>query len=286
MSQARSKGSARATAVRVAIYVFLGLVCVAQILPFYLKLVSSFHPTSFIPRYDRIYLLPQGFSLNNYIEAWRRANLLRGLMNSLIHSVGLVVLTLIIAFVFGYVLGKIKFRGNRVVFILILSTLMVPGEVLMIPNFLLVQRLGWYDTLAAIILPGLVNAFGIFLFRNFMNTIPDSVLESAELDGAGEIVKIFRIVMPMSVPVIITFIILTFTATWNEYVWPMTVLQNPINHTLQLRMYKFYPQFSANPYADGYIQSAGVILISIPIIALFLTNQRYFLQSVNVSGIK
>jgi multiple sugar transport system permease protein len=267
------------------IYAFLIFVCFWQIFPFYLKVVSSFTGRDFIPQYGTVYFFPPQFSPSNYIEAWVKGELGRGLLNSVIHTVSVVTLTLIIAFIFGYVLGKIKFRGRRVIFIMILATIMVPGEVLMIPNFLLVQRIGWYNNLAGIIFPGLVNIFGIYLFRQFMNTIPDSLLESADMDGANELTKIFRIVLPMCTPVIMTYIILTFTATWNEYLWPMIVLSTPANRTLQLRMNQFYPRYP-NTHADQYVRSAGMILISLPIIILYLTQQKHFMQSINISGIK
>jgi multiple sugar transport system permease protein len=260
------------------------LVSFMQTFPFYLKLVDSLHSIDFIPEYNTLYWLPQQFSPENYPTAFERGDLLTGLINSLIHTISFTLLSLTIALIVGYVLGKMDFKGKKIVTIMLLSTMMIPGEVLMIPNFLLVQQLGWTNRLSGIIFPGIVNIFGIFLIRQYMNTIPNAVLESADMDGANEFVKIFKIVMPMSKPVIVTYVILTFTATWNEYLWPLIVIKNPRYFTLQLKMYQFYPQFGGA--ADGFIRSAGMIMITIPIIVMYIFFQKYFLASSNVAGIK
>ncbi len=181
-------------------------------------------------------------------------------------------------------LAKKDFKGKKIVTILLLSTMMVPGEINMIPNYLLVQYLGWTDSLLAVILPGIINIFGIFLIRQYMNTIPDSVLESADIDGASELKKIFKIVLPMSMPIIVTYIILTFTATWNEYLWPLITIKDPAFFTLQLKLYQFYPQFGGA--ADGFVRSAGMILITVPIVIVYIIFQRHFIENSNIAGIK
>lgn len=255
-----------------------------QTFPFYLKFVDSLHNIEFIPEYNVLYWLPQQFSPYNYVLAFIRGDLLNGLINSIIHTVAFTTISLTIALITGYVLGKMQFKGKKFVTILLLSTMMIPGEVMMIPNFLLVQQLGWTNNLLGIILPGIVNVFGIFLIKQYMNNIPDAVLESADIDGANEITKIFRVVLPMSKPVVITYAILTFTATWNDYLWPMIVIKDPKFFTLQLKMYQFYPQFGGA--ADGFVRSAGMIMITIPIIIMYMLFQKYFLASSNVAGIK
>lgn len=270
--------------ITIIIIIILSLVAFMQTFPFYLKLVDSLHHIDFIPEYNVLYWLPQRFHPANYILAFERGDLLVGLINSLIHTISFTLISLVIALITGYVLGKMEFRGKKVVTILLLSTMMIPGEVMMIPNFLLVQQLGWTNNLLGIILPGIVNVFGIFLIKQYMNNIPNAVLESAEIDGANELTKIFKVVLPMSKPVVITYIILTFTSTWNDYLWPMIVIKDPKFFTLQLKMYQFYPQFGGA--ADGFVRSAGMIMITIPIIIMYIVFQKYFLASSNVAGIK
>lgn len=270
--------------IQVILWSILLLFAFLQTFPFYLKFVDSLHDINFIPEYNTLYLWPKILSLDNYGLAIERGGLLTGLINSLIHTVGFTALSLIVCLVVGYVLAKKQFRGKKIVTLFLLSTMMVPGEINMIPNFLLVQNLGWTDTPLALILPGMVNIFGIFLIRQYMNTIPDAVLESAEMDGASELRKIFTIVLPMSKPIIITYIILTFTATWNDYLWPLITIKNPDFFTLQLKMYQFYPQFGGA--ADGFVRSAGMILITIPIIIVYIIFQKHFIQNSNTSGMK
>lgn len=275
---------------RIFAIVFLSILSLIQLFPFYLKLVDSFQSIELIPEYGRLYLWPVNaegklsFDFSNYLLAIEKGGLLKAFVNSMIHTVTFTFLSLVVAIVLGYVLGKMKFRGKRFITALLLSTYIVPGQILMVPNYLLVLRLGWNLSLLGIILPGIVNVFGVFLIKQYMSNIPDEVLESAEIDGCGEIKKIFKIVIPMSRPIIITYVILTFVGAWNEYLWPLILYQNPNLFTLQLTMYQFYPQFGG--YADGFVRSAGMILITIPIIIMYILAQKYFLEQANISGIK
>ncbi len=264
--------------------VFLSFIAFCQVFPFFLKLIDSLHHQSFIPEYGKLYFWPEMFSLENYSHAIRSGGLFTGLKNSLIHTISFTSISLVIALIFGYVLGKKNFKGKKLITVLLMGTMMIPGEVLMVPNYILVLKLGWDASLLGVILPGIVNVFGIFLVRQYMNSIPDAVLESAEIDGCNEVQKIFRVVLPMCLPIIITYSILTFTSTWNEYLWPSIVLKDPDLFTLQLKMFEFFPNFGG--YADGYIRSAGMILITIPIIIMYIFFQKYFLDQGNISGMK
>lgn len=265
--------------------VILSLIAFCQIFPFYLKIVDSLHSPDLIPDSDKLYLLPEGLTFENYLTAMRVSGFWKALANTLFVTVMFTGISLFIAIIMGYVLAKLKFRGKKVVSMLLLSTMMVPGEVLMIPNYILVMKMGLNYSIWGLILPGIVNVFGIFLVRQYMSNIPQSVLESADLDGAGELRKIFKIVVPMSKPVLITYVILTFVSTWNDYLWPMVMQASGSEvETLQLIMYKFYP--SLGNYADGFVRSAGMILITIPIIIMYIIFQRYFLEQNNIAGMK
>lgn len=263
---------------------FLSLIAFCQVFPFFIKIVDSLQSPDLIPEYGKLYLWPENLTFKNYQTAIQTGKLFTGLKNSLIHSISFTGISLIIAIIVGYVLGKKNFKGKKIVSIVFLATMMIPGEVLMIPNYLLVIKLGWNTSLLGIILPGIVNVFGIFLVKQYMSNIPNAVLESAEIDGCNEVTKLFRIVIPMSLPIIITYCIITFTNAWNEYLWPMIILKDPELFTLQLKMYEFYPNFGG--YADGFIRSAGMILITLPIILMYIIFQKYFLDQGNISGMK
>jgi len=276
---------ARETAFQVVAILILSFIALCQIFPFYLKIVDSLHSPDLIPDGDKLYLWPEGFHVGNYLTAMKVGGFWKALGNTLFHTVMFTAISLFIAIIMGYVLAKLQFKGKKVVSILLLSTMMVPGEVLMIPNYILVMKMGLNYSIWGLILPGIVNVFGIFLIKQYMSNIPASVLESANLDGCNEFQKIFRIVVPMSKPVIITYVILTFVSTWNEYLWPMIMQASGSQvETLQLIMYKFYP--SLGNYADGFVRSAGMILITVPIIVMYIVFQRYFLEQNNIAGMK
>ncbi len=263
----------------------LSVIAFCQLFPFWLKLVDSLQSPDLIPDSDKLYVWPVNGTFQNYLTALRVSGFWRALGNTLFHSVMFTAISLFLAIIVGYTLAKMRFKGKKLVSNLLLCTMMVPGEVLMIPNYILVMNMGLNYSIWGLILPGIVNVFGIFLIRQYMMSIPQSVLESAEMDGCGEFRKIFQIVVPMSKPVLITYVILTFVSTWNEYLWPMVMQSSGSTvETLQLIMYKFYP--ALGNYADGYVRSAGMILITLPIIVMYLIFQRYFLEQNNVGGLK
>lgn len=281
----KRKGINGSLSFKIFAYIFLSLIAFCQIFPFYLKLVDSWQSPETIPNSDVLYLWPEHFTLKNYISAVQVSEFWSALLNTIIHTVCFTCISLFIAIIVAYTLTKLEFKGKKIIANLLLATMMVPGEVLMIPNYIIALRLGINASIWGLILPGIVNVFGIFLLKQYMSTIPDSVLESAQMDGCNEFKKIFRIIVPMSKPVIITYVILTVVSTWNEYLWPMIMQSSgsPVK-TLQLIMYKFYPGLGS--YADGFVRSAGMILITIPIIIVYITFQKYFLKQNNIAGMK
>lgn len=281
----RKSQKASARTFQIITIVVLSFIAFCQIFPFYLKFVDSVQNPTTIPNADIMYLWPENFTLENYWTAMNVGGFWSALGYTLIHTVCFTGISLFIAIIVAYALAKLEFKGKKIVSNLLLATMMVPGEVLMIPNYIIALKLGINTSVFGLILPGIVNVFGIFLLKQYMMTIPNSVLESAEMDGCNEFKKIFRIMVPMSKPVIITYIILTVVSTWNEYLWPMIMQASGSQvATLQLIMYKFYPGLGS--YADGFVRSAGMILISIPIIVVYLIFQKYFLRQNNIAGMK
>lgn len=262
----------------------LTLFALLQIFPFYIQIVSSLQPLDFSPVSGKIYLWPTAFAFSNYIEAVKRTDLLRGIFNSLITASGFTLISGAMILITGYVLGKKRFKGRGVIKILLLMTMMVPGEMLMVTNYLLISKLGWINTFAALILPGIVNVTGIFLVMSFMNTVPDAVLESAVIDGAGELRRIFRIVLPLSLPVLTTYAIITFIAQWNEYLWPMVVTGNSDMFTVQLKLKEFNPYYQG--FADEFLKSAAYTLTIVPVIIVYIFCQKKLIGGMSISGLK
>ena len=199
----------------------LSAIAFCQVFPFYLKLVDSLHSPELIPDSEQLYLVPEDPTIDNYLTALEVSGFWEALANTAFHSIMFTAISLCIAIVVGYVLAKMEFRGKKFVSAILLATMMVQGEVLMIPNYILVMNMGLNYSIWGLILPGIVNIFGVFLIRQYMSNIPQSVLESSDLDGCNEFQKLFYIVVPMSKPILVTYIILTFVSTWNEYLWPM-----------------------------------------------------------------
>lgn len=205
------------------IIIFLSILSLAQIFPFYLQIVTSLQPTDFTPIDGKIYLWPVKICFENYKTAFIEGDLLVGLKNTLIVALGFIFLSGLIILIVGYVLAKKEFRGKKIISFILVLTMMVPGEMLMVTNFQLVSKLNWTSSYASLILPGIVNVTGIFLVKSFMDNVPNSVLEAAKLDGANELTIILKFVLPMVLPVMATYFILTFVAQWNDYLWPMLV---------------------------------------------------------------
>lgn len=262
----------------------LGLVALMQIFPFYLQLITSFQPLDFYPEPGKIYFWPRGLHWKNYIEAIERVELLQGVLNSVVVSGGFTLLSAATVLVVGYVLGKMRFRGRRIVMFALLVTMIVPGELLMVTNYQLVSELNWTNSYAGLILPGIVNITGIFLVMSFMNTIPDATLEAAEIDGISQAGKLVKIVLPMSAPVLATYIILTFVGQWNDYLWPMVIVNDRELFTVQLKLKEFNPYYEG--YADEVLKCAAFVVTIIPVLLVYICCQDKFVSGLSLSGLK
>lgn len=278
----RKKGGNLST---VVIIVFLSIVALMQMFPFFLQFVSSVQHMDFLPEAGKIYLWPEdGFHLENYLEAIERVGLLDGVVNSVIVATGFSLLSAVVILLVGYVMGKKQFHGKKLIHFAMLLTMVVPGELLMITNYKLVSDLGWTNSYAGMVLPGIVNITGIFLVVSFMNTVPDAVLESAEIDGANEAVKLFRIVLPLVMPVLATYFILTFVGQWNDYLWPMVVVQDSDLFTIQLKLKEFDTFYGS--YSDEILRNAAAIFTIVPVLVVYLTCQKQFVSGISVTGMK
>ena len=255
-----------------------------QLFPFWLQVVTSLQPLDMIPEDGKLYLLPVSVNFGNYLEAIEHVDLLRGVLNTLIVSVGYTLLSAVVILIVGYVLGKKDFSGKKVVKFCLLLTMMAPGELMMVTNYKLVSEMGLTNTYGGLILPGIVNVTGIFLVMSFMNTIPNAMLESADIDGASELTKLFRIVLPICMPVISTYFILTFVAQWNDYLWPMVITSDPNLFTIQLKLTEFSEYYGG--FGDTVLRSAALIITLVPVIIIYICCQKQFVEGLSVTGMK
>ena len=229
-----------------------------------------------------VHLWPREWVWQNYVEPWRQYPFARWLLNSVVIAVLSVVLTLAINLCAGYAFAKLRFPFRDVLFLLILSTLMVPVQVIMIPQFQIVIDLNLLNSTWGVVLPRLAEAFGLFMARQFFLNIPDELLEAARCDGAGHLRTFWSIVLPLSRPLIAVLIIFTFMWRWNEFVWPLIVLTDASSYTLPVGLQFLISQFSTN---FGPLLAMSFLSIR-PILVVFAVFQRYFVEGVARTGLK
>lgn len=271
---------------KVLIVLVLAAFAFLQVFPFYLEFVQSVQPIEgFTPIDGKVYFWPVSWNWANYGTAIQEGDLLAGLRNTLIVSSSFTLISAVIILVVGYVLSKKKFKGRNIVTIALLITMMVPGQMLMITNYQLVSALNWTSTFAALILPGIVNVSGIFLVKAFMDSVPNEVLEAARVDGAGEVRTLFQIVLPMCLPVLATYCIMTFIAEWNDYLWPMLVTGNEALYTIQLKLV-FFGEGGGGGWREVFLRSAALISTLLPVIVVYALCQKKLIGGLNISGIK
>ncbi len=227
-------------------------------------------------------LIPSAVQWENSPELLRRAPFARWFLNTLVVTVVVVAANLLLCSLAGYAFARIKFFGRDVVFILVLATLMIPFQVIMIPTFLIVRKLGLIDTLGALIVPNLAGAFGIFLLRQFFRSLPIELEEAARIDGASRLGVLFKIVLPLSGPVLATVAVITFLWTWNDFLWPLVTIYNPNNMTLQLGLTTFQGAHQTNTHL---LMAANVMSV-LPVLFLFFIAQRFFIRGIATSGLK
>lgn len=207
---------------------------------------------------------------------------LRWFVNSMLAAALHSLLVLVTASMAAYALARLRFRGRSLGFALIVGTLFIPPTSLIIPNFVIADRLGWLDTLAVVIVPGAASAFGVFFLRQFFLSIPAELEEAAVLDGANHWQVFTRVLLPLSKPALATLGVLSFLTNWNDFVWPIYVLFNPAHETLPAGLGTLQ-----NAATTNYpIMMAGAVVASVPVIALFIAAQRHVIQSVAHSGLK
>ncbi|MDR6691782.1 multiple sugar transport system permease protein [Microbacterium sp. 1154] len=226
---------------------------------------------------------PQQFTWENFGAWFGQLNFGQFFGNSIVVALFTVAGNLVFCSMVGYALAKMDFPGKKALFLVVMVTLMVPGVVTFVPLFVMVSSLGLVDSYAALILPFVTTPLGVFLMRQFMLGIPDPLLEAARIDGAGELRIFARIVMPLCGPPLATLGILTFLASWNNFLWPLVAAQTEAKYTLPVALSLYSTGQSATNYG---LLLAGSVLVIAPIILLFVFLQRYFIQGIASTGLK
>ncbi|MFT4011377.1 MAG: carbohydrate ABC transporter permease [Nocardioidaceae bacterium] len=244
--------------------------------------------TSFKTRGDATALPPQWIPPTVSTEGYTtlvsdaQAPVLRWLSNSLVVGVAHTLLVLLTASLAAYALARMNFRGKNVAFGLIVSTMFIPGFVFLMPNYLIVDAFDWLDTMWALIIPGAASAFGVFFLRQFFLSLPPELEEAAVLDGANRWQIYLKVVLPLSTAPLATLAVLSFLASWNDFLWPLYVLFNPQNLTLPAGLATL-----VGSYATDYpAMMAGAVLASVPVLIVYAVMQRYVIAGVARQGLK
>jgi multiple sugar transport system permease protein len=257
----------------------LGLAAVVG--PFAWAVISSFKAENEIRQQPPTFL-PDIFTTSNYTQLFHDMDVGPAFANSVIVAVITVAANLLFCSMVAYALAKLRFAGGRVVFGLILLQMMVPPIVLMIPQFVIVANAGLLNTIGGIVLPMLVTPVGVFLMRQFIAEIPDDLLQAARVDGAREFRVFFQIVLPLCRPALATLGLITFLASWNNFLWPAVVTSDQDSYTLPVAL-----AFFATGQAPRYgLLLAGAVIVITPVVLLFVALQRHFVQGIATTGLK
>lgn len=266
---------------RIVTYTILTLGALLMALPFYYMVVTSLKPMTEVAQ-PQVNLLVRRPTLLPYRELIDAGLVLRATWNSLITSSLLTGGSMLLCTLAGYAFAKHRFPGKDVLFLLLLATMMIPGTVLLVPSFLLYRDFGWLDTWLPLIVPGLAGAFGVFLARQFIEKIPESLIECAKLEGMSEWRIFGSIILPLSKPLLATLGILTFLGSWNSFLGPLIILLDERKYTLPLVVAMLQGRF---PGKDN-MQMAGAMVSILPVLILFFVFQRQIVQSLATSGLK
>lgn len=266
----------------VALHLALTAGLILMVGPFVWMILGSFKTTSELRQLPPTWI-PEDPTLANYRDLFDRLDFPRYFFNSTIVALAITAGNLLFCSMLGYALAKLDFPGKRVLFALMLGTLMVPAFVTFMPLFVLVSNMGMANTHAGLILPWVAGAFGAFLMRQFILGIPDELLDAARVDGAGEYTIFFRIVLPLCGPALATLGVLTFLTHWNSFLWPLVMASTEEMYTLPVALALFS---IGQQESNVALQMAGSVVVVLPVIVLFFAMQRYVIQGIATTGIK
>jgi len=261
----------------IMVWILIGI----SLFPLYVMIVGSLKPNF------ALYVIPPNMNpldvtTKNYEYIFTKLDVLQWYGNSLFISGMIALLTVFISASAGYAFAKKRFKGQNVWFVILLATMMLPRQVLLVPNFLVAKQLGLVDSLMGVVLTSLNLAFGVFLCKQFMSSLPNEMLEAARMDGCNDFSTFFRIVIPLSMPALGALAIFSFIAGWNDFLWQYIMLSSKVHRTMPMAI----AFLSQERVSDIGYQMAGAALCAIPMIAVFLIFQKYFIKGITVGAVK
>lgn len=262
-------------------YAALAVSALIFVYPFYWMIMASVAPENEI---GNLTLAPTSINFGSYTQMFDKIPIGGTFVNSLIVALSITAGVLVFGSMIGYALSKMTFKGRNLIFYIIIFTMTLPFQITLIPQYIIMVKFGWIDTYWALIVPYLVNALSIIMFRQYFKSIPDSLIDAARLDGCNELQIIFRILWPNSMPAIITIGIITFMASWNEVLWPLIVIRDESLMTMP----QLVTLFAVGGRAEAQlgVKLASAVMLALPIVVAYLFFQKYFIQSMASTGIK
>ena len=265
------------------LYLFLGLMALIVLFPFYWMLISSVKE---LTEYNLAVptLFPQQFDFANYLEAFETANLGTLFMNTVYVGIVSTLLSLVITVLSAFAFARLEFKGKNTLFAMLLATMMIPGELFTITNYVTVTKFGWIDSYTVLIIPFLVSVFYIFLLRQNFMQIPNELYLAAKVDGTTDLKYLWKVMIPLALPTLISITILKMMGAWNSYVWPRLVTTSEDMRLITNGLRDAFTD--ATGMADYPVQMAAVTIVSIPLFLVFIFLRKYIMKGVSRSGIK
>jgi len=279
----------------ILLYVFLGVTALSMLIPFIWMVFTSFKPQTEIFKMPPV-IFTTSYTLEHYARALTRGNFNIYFYNSMIVSVVTTLLNLFVTSLAGYAFARLKWRLREELFMVVLAVMMLPGLIALIPTFLIVKvtpfaggnnwlgqgGTGWLDSYPGLILPAVGGGFYVFLLRQFFLTLPTELEDAGRIDGCDEFGIFWRIILPLCKPVLAVVALFSFQASWNDFLWPLVIVQSDRMRTIQLGLTLFQSQHRI----DWGVLMAGTAIATVPTVVLFLAFQRYFVQGIALTGIK
>lgn len=261
------------------LYVVLTALAVFVLFPFIWMVITALKPRG--QEFTGLWFRTSP-TLDNFRFIWQNAKFYRYFANSLIVATGAGAVATLISTMAGYAFARKRFWGRDALFMFLLSTMMIPGMMFLIPQFIIVHRLGWINTYWGLFMPHVASVFGVFLVRQFVQSLPQDLFDAANIDGAGEWGLFARIVVPLTLPVVATLFLLTFQFQWNNFIWQLIVVNRPDMYTLPVALQSLRGQYTAD---WGRLMAASTFSV-VPIALLFVFTQRYFISGMMAGSIK
>lgn len=263
------------------IYTILLLGCIITLLPFIWMLSTS------LKSLNEVFIMPPEFipknpKFSNYKEVALQIPIARYFINSLIITIIVTIGTLISTILAAFAFSKLNFWGRDIIFSIMIGTMMIPGELMLIPNYITIAKLGWINTFKGLTIPWTISVFSVFLLRQFFLTIPNSLYYAAKLDGCSDLKYLWTIMVPISKPALLTIALLKIVNSWNEFLWPLIVTNIPTMRTLPVGIMNF----TSEAGASYHLLMAATTIIILPILIIYFVLQKYIISGITKSGIK